>query len=462
MRIGRLYTKIFLSFLGILVITEILIFVLFIHFVGKHFRERFEQYTWSQVTFVKEFVEDKLESQPHTPPSQNQALKELIFRMGKIYGAGFWLTGPDGAALVKSFKGSVPRDAEKRFGSELTGLSGPYKIYKDFGKAHGLYVVVPIRMDHGQTGNLHALFEPMQTGPHIGPFATGLLVIGLFIALLVIPVSRQITKRLNRLRQSATRISQGDLSHRSSVHGKDEIGQLAGAFNTMAEKLERMIRGGKELTANVSHELRSPLARIRVAEEIMHEQLKKGKSGETEKHLNNIQEDVEELDRLIGRILEFSKLDIHEGTFEKAPMDLSAMLHKLLVRFETTLEKKKLAPLVTLPESVPMTGDGKSLESALTNLLDNAVKFAPEGSRVAVRIDRESDHLQLRIFNTYRKLTDHELENLFEPFYRVEDVKQAGTGMGLAIAKKIIERHGGRIRASNAENGLEFAIRLPG
>jgi two-component system sensor histidine kinase CpxA len=244
------------------------------------------------------------------------------------------------------------------------------------------------------------------------------------------------------------------------VKGRDEIAQLGTTFNLMAERLERMISGGKELTANVSHELRSPLARIRIAEEIMREQMKKGKSGETEKHLNHICEDIGELDRLIGRILEFSKLDIHEGAFEKVSLDLSSMLHGLLLRFETTMEKKRVESMVEIPEEVFMEGDRKSLESALSNLLDNAVKYVPQGGRISVHVAREPDCLQLRIFNTYGKLTDDELENLFEPFYRVAGVKEAGTGLGLAITKKIIERHGGRIRAVNSRNGIEFFITI--
>jgi signal transduction histidine kinase len=457
---SRLYTKIFLSFLAILIVTEILIFGLFIFFAGRHFRDRFEQYTTSQITFVKEFVEDKINARPSTPPSQNQALKALILRMGKIYDARFWLTGPDGRPLAKSFEGKIPKDVEKQPCSGPIGITGPFKIYKDFGKNHKVYVVVPIQMLHGQSGNLHALFESMNPERHRGPFALGLLVIGLFIALLVVPVSRRITKRLNRLRESADRISKGDLSHRSSVHGKDEIGQLASTFNTMAEKLERMIRGGKELTANVSHELRSPLARIRVAEEIMRGQLKKGIPKGMEKHLNNIQEDVYELDRLIGRILEFSKLDLHEESFEKGSLDLSAILRKLLARYEPVMGKKEVALEMEMPETVSMTGEKRALESAFTNLLDNAFKFVHEGGRVAVRLIRMPDHLELRVSNTYGKLADEELENLFEPFYRVTDVKEAGTGLGLAIAKKIIERNGGRIQAANAENGIEFVIRF--
>ncbi|MDQ1333636.1 MAG: Histidine kinase [Thermodesulfobacteriota bacterium] len=461
MKISRLYTKIFLSFLGILVITEALIFALFVHFAGKQFRDHFEQQMQSQATLVKAFVEDKIRAEPLLSPSLNQSLKDLFLRMGEIYGARFWLTGHDGGVLAKSFDAGIPKDVEERFlmGREMN--MGPYKVYKRFRKGGGFYVLIPIRMGDGQTGTLHALFQRIDTGPHKGGFALGLAVIGVIIALLVIPVSRQITRPLNRLRQSAVQISEGDLSHRFSLTGKDEISQLGRTFNVMAERLERMIRGGKELTANVSHELRSPLARIRVAEEIIEEQLKRGESKMVEKHLNAIREDIEELDRLIGRILEFSKLDIREKPFERAPLNLPELLRELLDRFETAMKQKGMMVRTELPSITLVYGDRESLCSALSNLLDNAVKFVPNGGEMAICVAEDADHWRLSVTNTYRKLSDNELDKLFEPFYRVEGVSERGTGLGLAIARKIIEQNGGRIHAVNSEKGLEFVILFP-
>ena len=461
MKIGRLYSKIFFCFLAILVITQVLTFALFVRFPGKYFHERFEQYATGHATLVKAYLEEKLRSGAITPASKKRVFQDFIVQMGEVYGAGFWVTDSHGKPLFKSFEGSIPEVSEKRICVKMDEETGAFEIARDFRRGYGLYMCIPIQPADGETLKLHSLFEPVDTSRYKAGFAIGLLVIGIFVALLVIPVARLITRPLGRLRKSAIRFSKGDLSHRTALTGKDELAQLGETFNVMAERLERMIRGGKELTANVSHELRSPLARIRVAEEIMRQQLKKGKSGETEKHLNNIREDIHELDRIIGRILELSKLDIHDGASETKTVDLSVMLHKLLGRLETTLKKKRVDIKMEIPSKVQIEGDGKSLESALSNLLDNAVKFVPEEGELEIYLVETPDDLQLRISNTYRKLSDHELENLFEPFYRVADVNEAGTGLGLSIAKKIIERHGGSIGAANSKKGIEFSTRFP-
>ena len=461
MRINRLYTKIFLSFLGILIITEALIFVLFIHFAGRQFREWFEAAFKNQVVFAKELVEDTIRSEPLIPASQNQALKNLVRRMGRSYGSKLWLTGPDGTLLTQSFEGTVPLEVEKQFSKDPERTMGPFTLYKEFRKGHRFYVLIPIRLTDGQAGTLHVLLERMKPEPHKGGFAIGLGVIGVIIALLVIPVSRQITRPLKRLGRSAIRISEGDLSHRASVRGRDEIGELGQTFNRMAEQLERMIRGGKELTAHVSHELRSPLARIRVAEEMVRAQLRNTDLKDAKRHLDSIREDIRELDRLIGRILEFSRLDIQDRPFEQRDLDLSLILKDILDRYETAIRKKGLALRRDFLSRIPLFADGESLQSALCNMLDNAVKFAPERSEVSIGVSEDADALRISVTNTYRRLSEDELSRLFEPFYRVEDVQTAGTGLGLAITRKIVERNGGRIRALNTEKGLQFEISFP-
>ncbi len=460
MRIGRLYTKIFLCFLAILLITQLLTFALFIRFPGKYFHERFEQYATGHSTLVKAYLEEKLRSASISPTIKKKVLQDFIMKMGDVYGAVFWVTDSHGTPLFKSFDGPIPDTSKKRLCMQMNEETGAFEIERGFKRGYGLYMCIPIGLPDGEILKLHSVFEPVDTSRFKKGFAVMLLAIGVFVALLVIPVARLITRRLGKLRESAIQFSKGDLSHRTSVCGKDEIAKLGSTFNLMAERLERMIQGGKELTANVSHELRSPLARIRVAEEIMREQLKKGKTAETERHLNNIRHDIDELNALIGRILEFSKLDLHEGSLEKAPLDLSALLAGALKRLNPTIEKKRVTLQAEIPSGVAMMGETKDIESVIANLLGNAVKYVPENGRVSVHLDREPHHLQLSIFNTYGKLKDEELENVFEPFYRVPDVSEGGTGLGLSIAKKIMERHGGFIGAANATNGVEFFVRF--
>ena len=208
--------------------------------------------------------------------------------------------------------------------------------------------------------------------------------------------------------------------------------------------------------------MRSPLARIRVAEEIMRTQLQRGRNRQkASKYLNDIQREIHELDRLIGRILEFSKLDLKASSPEKVPVNLSDLMVHILSRFETIIQKKEITCETGIPSGLHVKGDRKGLESALSNLVDNAVKFVPEGGRVTVRLMRTQGHLALKVFNTFQKLNDEALKDLFEPFYRAADTKAAGTGLGLSIAKKIIENHGGRIVGGQRQRRDRIHIRFP-
>jgi methyl-accepting chemotaxis protein len=262
MKFRSMYTKILLSFLVVLIITEILVFFLFIMIPARHFTARFEQFAKTKVLVVKEMVEDKVRSIPPADWSENAQLREFIFDFGKLLGAPVWVTREDGTVALKSFSGEIP-DIPETIRKDRPGRQGvpmllPLK-HLDF------YTTVPIELSGTKAGAIHILFKrPVFSAPK-GFFALGLFIIGIIVALSVIPVSRLITRRIKKLRQSAIFIAEGDLSHRVAIKGKDEIGDLARTFNDMTDKLEGMIVSGKELTANISHELRTPLTRIRMA-----------------------------------------------------------------------------------------------------------------------------------------------------------------------------------------------------
>ena len=458
MKSKKLYIKISVSFLAVLFVTLIVVFALFLVLPGKHFTTRLEEYTTTKVLIIKEIVEDKIRSSPNTALSKNEHLRDFIENFGEILEAKVWLQRSDEAVVVKSFSGEIPPTVEHL--TEKRGRDyGSFTLYKR--KHAGFYAVIPIALPEDEMGSIHIFFDIQEPPRPERGFALGLFIVGLIIASLIIPISRFIIKPVRELNQSALHIADGDLSHRAMVNSKDEIGELCQSFNHMADKLEKMIKGGKELTANISHELRSPLARIRIAEELFRERWEQSDYEGGKRHLDAIREDIGELDRLIGNMLLLSKLDIHETPLKQERLNPSDLINNLLERFKPAMDRRSVRITKKLTFNHPFLGDRDALGTAISNILDNAVKFTPKGGEVVVRTHAEKNWLVISITNSFEALSKRDLTRIFEPFYRTEQSREAGTGLGLAITKKIIERHGGSIEAKNSKGGLQIQMRLP-
>lgn len=457
MKPGRLYSKIFLSFLAVLAVTEIFVFAFFMVAVGKDVVYRMEH---AQVLLLKEVIEDKIRANPGKPLSENTDLRDFIRLFDQEIRAAIWLSGSDGVPLIKSFEGSLPVRPEQSSKREIKKF-GDLNVHYIEKRHKDLYAIIPLQAGTEPPVELHVFFRMRRSDHPAAGFAIGLAVIGGIIALLVIPVSRLITRPVRKLEESALRIARGDLSHRADVQRKDEIGELARSFNHMAEKVERMIKGGRELTANVSHELRSPLARVRIAAELLAEKLETGRHEDGNRHIEEIRQDIEELDRLIGKILELSKLDIHEKPLRMETFDLAGMIRNHLERLTPVIEQKDLTMVAELPDHQVFSGDRETMTMGLANILDNAVKFVPEKGQVAVKLGKEADALALRVTNTFEAIPEGEMGKIFEPFYRFQGTKAAGSGLGLAITKRVVEKHGGAIQAENTAEGLCITVRLP-
>ncbi|PKN62060.1 MAG: hypothetical protein CVU57_26165 [Deltaproteobacteria bacterium HGW-Deltaproteobacteria-15] len=468
MKPGKVYLKIFLSFLAVLIVTEVLIFGLFLIYAGRPAKEWAERLNAAKVVLVKDTIEEiireKIQAEPEAPISRNESLNRFIHRFGDLFDAKVWLSSPGGEVLAQSFDGAVPEQIIEKFTQgRPIGLGGvrfyPHKSHR----LSGLYAALPVQVNPAESGQLHILFEKQwPTSSHDKSFVWGLVLIGLVIAILVMPVSRLITKPLKELRRSAIRIAEGDLSHRAPIRSNDEIGELGRAFNSMADRLEGMIRGGKALTANVSHQLRSPLARIRVAGELLQEKFMRGDSRSTENHLKDIHEDVEEMDRMIGQLLTLSKLDIHEAALKPEILDPAAMVQDLMDRFKPMMEQKSIRTETAIDFNGPFCADREAMATVLNNLFENGCKYTPEKGTVAVRLGFEKTSLRFALTNsTTRTLSREQLERIFDPFYRIEGTAPKGTGLGLAIAKKVIEKQGGTINASQSPEGICVSFVLP-
>ena len=289
-----------------------------------------------------------------------------------------------------------------------------------------------------------------------------LAAVALATAALAVPVSRRFAGRIKSLESSVNRIAQGDLEHRVSLHGGDEIKDLGLALNRMATKLERMVRNSKELTANVSHELRRPLTRIRLSVDYLAEELNGPADGDPIRHVEKITADLGEMERLLERALILSRADIKARSLNRVTMDVFDVLAEILDKIQPIIVQKSLRYRSDLPSRIPpLCGDREDLIAALSNILENAVKFAPEKGQVFVKAEVRESELQMEITNSHHPVAEEELARVFDPFYRAASSSVSGSGLGLAIAKKVILAHRGTIEALNVEQGFMIRIRLP-
>jgi two-component system sensor histidine kinase CpxA len=289
----------------------------------------------------------------------------------------------------------------------------------------------------------------------------GLALMATVAALLLIPVSRRITRPMVQMTESAQQLARGDFTPRVEARRKDEMGTLARTFNHMASSLEKMVRGGRELTANLSHELRSPLARIRISQQIVRERLEAGRTDGVEKHVRRMEEEIDHMDSLIDQIIRLSKFDLQEPPPRDDEVDMNEMLEAAVDRAGTLIGERDVRLSPQLDPVPPYRCRRQDMRIVLDNVLSNAVKYSPDNGPVDIHCAFDGEALAIRVTNAYQPLSEPELEAVFSPFRRLGYDKVEGNGLGLAFARKIVEDHDGTIRADSVAEGFRITIRLP-
>ncbi len=458
MKLKSLYVKLLLSFLGVLFITFTLIVVLFVVTAGKSFKHHYYKQSIAKLSLFKQVVQEKVNQKPLTPIGDNSELNELLNTFSDLFDIEMWVTTEDKKVLIQTFISEVPiKDKELR-GHVV--LKGGIELYNLSRRQLKYYAQMPIEVDN-KIDILHIYFSKEYERKPEPVFLIGLLCIGAVIAVLLLPLTRIITKRIKHLKDTALEFADGNLSCRTQIKGFDEIAKLGDSFNFMADKLETMIQGNKELVANISHELRSPLTRIRVSKELIQDKLDSDPSKDIKRYIKNIDQDIETLDDLIDKILKLSKMDFQEPAQSTEQIDLNLLLKDLENRYLPSLKQKKLMLQIDIIDSLIINADENIITSILSNLIDNAVKYTDEGGKIHITaLKPETKTLNLIITNTYRKLDHEELEKLFEPFFRIEGNENPGSGLGLTIVKKQLKQCNGSIVAKNNKDGLTFTIQF--
>jgi two-component system sensor histidine kinase CpxA len=293
-----------------------------------------------------------------------------------------------------------------------------------------------------------------------------LLVLALLSSGLVsYALAKAISRPVQKLRDATVALADGNLAVRvadSIGKRRDELGMLGRDFDSMAKKLQSAVEQQVELSRNISHELRSPLARMRVAVELARRQA--GNLPEFER----LDIEAERLDDLIGQILSYTRLDAGAGR-ETEPVDVADVVKEVAenVNFECRADDIKGISVTTrIDAATSLHGYRVALLSAIENIVRNAVHHSPAGGEVSVQLSLAGENVIIEIRDHGQGVADSELPRLFEPFFRTrkstESADSHGTGLGLAIAARAVQLHGGEIVAVNhPDGGLLIRISLP-
>jgi signal transduction histidine kinase len=294
----------------------------------------------------------------------------------------------------------------------------------------------------------------------LSPVLTGL--VAAVLALVMVQVlAHGMTYPLREMVSAARAMARGDYGRRVTATSRDEVGELARAFNAMAAELEEVDRMRKDLVANVSHELRTPISALRA----LLENLIDGVEPVERSTLETTLRQVERLGGLVEQLLELSKLESGAVPLARTRIDLRPVVEQVLEESRPLAESRGVGLALDGDAEVGLRADEHRLHQVVANLVSNAVRHSPEGGRVSVWIAGDDGKARLEIGDEGPGIPAEEAERVFERFYRSDHARtptEGGSGLGLAIARWIVELHGGTIRAEPVEpHGCRMVVELP-
>lgn len=291
----------------------------------------------------------------------------------------------------------------------------------------------------------------------------GLISIGLTFIIIVI-LSKALTKPLIEMKEATSRMSNGDYSVSLPKTGKDELGDLARSIHLLAHQLDYLTKERNEFLASISHELRTPLTYIKGYADIVHK--RNLPREEQEKYLEIILEESTRLSVLIKDLFDLAKFDQNTFVIQKKQIDLGEFLSKMEQKLSPAFIEKKMGLQVTCPPHLFLMADPIRLEQIFLNLLDNAKKYSQQGTKTDLIVKKKGPNIHIILTDNGKGIPETDLPHIFDRFYRVDKSRTralGGSGLGLAIVKELVHAHGGTITVHSKENvGTEFEIVLKG
>jgi two-component system sensor histidine kinase CpxA len=276
-------------------------------------------------------------------------------------------------------------------------------------------------------------------------------------ALLCYLLARHLTSPLRQMQKTIERFGRGDFSARVNSKRGDELGQLARTVDQMAERIDLLLKSQKRLLQDISHELRSPLARLGVAVE-----LARG-GGDPAMALNRVEREADRLNTLVGELIQVTRAEGDPDGLATEAVQLDDLVRVILDDVHIEADRKQVALNPSI-EGVALQGNPELLRRAIENIVRNAIRYSSDGSQVDVALEVHGQNLRVVVRDFGPGVPPDALANIFDPFYRVEKDRgrtSGGVGLGLAIAKRAVELHHGTMRAFNMSPGLKVEIEIP-
>lgn len=456
MKINGLYFRMLIAF----VLVQALAMLTMVSLVkmGK-IRPPFTHHAIERTTAAKRLVERELIGAETLTPQLKTNLNSMLQVFASAFNGQAWITDTQGNIVSSSSMLHEPLTGDEVIDHEEQTKSGDtlYLLQRD--KHKNIYIIgtVPFR---NTPLTLHILHSWQKKKEEVW-FIEGLLLMSSIAALLLIPVSRRLSRPLKKLSQSAHLVASGDFSPRVNVKHGGELSVLADSFNHMAESVERMVRGSQELTANLSHELRSPLARIRISQQIIHERVESGRLDGIEKHVDKMESEINHMDGLIDKILRLSKLDLQGPSPIDDLVPVEELLTETIHRHRPLMDDKNMTVEINLSPLPALRCNREGMDIVLDNIISNAIKYGQENGSISISAKSDGKATIITVANPYPSLSKEELETVFVPFKRLGYDQVEGNGLGLAFAKKIMDEHGGTIEAESGDEQFVIRLRLP-
>lgn len=461
----RLYTRIYFHFVGVLVVVGLLTSAVFS--LGQ--RGAF----WREVTQRMSRHLSSVLGEGFADPALQRS---MVQHMHEDFELDLTVHDPQGRILVTA---GDPLPA--LLPSELSRL----RAGRDVLRGHPYFsVVAPIqdRQRKSLLGYLEIAPPHRYRAFSLTAISRPLLAVALVLALLALataPLARRISQPVERLTEAMRRLGAGELSYRiplvamTNLHRHrrrsrlDQMQQLLSAWNDMADRIERLLRGQKELLANISHELRSPLARVRVALELL------PRDGDSDARIAEVEADLLELERLISDVLMSSRLEATGLSARPQEVGLLPLLQEVQDRAGHDPLTKNSQIQVEVDASLTVEADGPLLRRALFNLIENAAKYgAPPILLTAQPSVSRPGVIEIAVTDQGEGIPIADRERVFEPFYRGDKARTphnrtAGFGLGLTLARRVAEAHGGSIEISSLTTepgrpqGCRVTLQLP-